>query len=94
MEQDHLTLAREMLDFVNLQTYDIETKGNDGKIFFITHEGKRLYEVWEVSGIWSTSQIDGTLIKKHEDFYFALKQLILILIGEEMNKKFNQEETF
>ncbi len=95
MGKENLQLAQDMLDYAQLSGYSVEAKTEDAKIFFITKDGEPQYEIWEVSSIWSSSHMDKTLIKKHEDVYFVLKPVILEIISLSMDEKFGKkEETF
>lgn len=88
--KENLELAQKMLNFADLKEYGIESKNN--RVFFVTHKGEPKYELWEVSTIWSVSAIDKTLLKKHEDFYFAFKHLLLILIDQKLDQTFDKVE--
>lgn len=92
MNEDLLTLAKKMFEHARIKNFAIEPSGKEGKIFFVNKNGQHAYEIWEVSDIWSVSTAEGELIKKHEDFYFAVKALIVQLFEEEMDHHFNKKE--
>jgi hypothetical protein len=88
LNQEHIKLATEMFAFANLEGYELEMKDSEGRIIFISKEGIRLYELWEVSEIWNASLMDGTLVKKHEEFYFVVKAMIVRIFEEKMDNHF------
>ncbi len=91
-ETAHLDLASQMFAFAALHDHNLAPKGHEDKIYFINHNGVAQYELWEAMGFWNVSTLDGYLLKKHEDFYFALKHLILHIEGEEMDIHFGKKE--
>lgn len=97
MTHENYELGKKMLAFTNLKDYDIEIGEKAERIYYITYKGKRQYELWEMSSIWSVSLLDEEkhLLKKHEDFYFALKFLLTQLVDKSMDEHFGKkEETF
>ena len=92
MDNNHLELAKKMFKFAGLKHHDIEPSAKNSKIYFINFKDEHKYELWEMSGIWSVSTVDKELVKKHEEFYFALKHLILMLVSKEMDHEFNMLE--
>lgn len=91
-ETAHLDLASQMFAFAALHDHNLAPKGHEDKIYFINHNGVAQYELWEAMGFWNVSTLDGYLLKKHEDFYFALKHLILHIEGDEMDTHFGKKE--
>jgi hypothetical protein len=91
-EQEHLELGKKMLEYARLKHYDIEPKGHNDKIYFITYKGERKYELWEVSGMWSVSDMEQNLMKKHEEFYFAVRHLVDELFARTMDDHFGRSE--
>ena len=91
-EKEHLELASQMFAFAALHDHNITPKGHQDKIYFINHHETPQYDLWEAMGFWNISTLDGYLLKKHEDFYFALKHLILHIEGEEMDSHFGKKE--
>jgi|GEM_PF-2861139 len=91
-EQEHLDLAAQMFSFAALQDHSLVPKGHTDKIYFVNRKDKAEYELWEAMGFWNVSTLDGYLLKKHEDFYFALKHLILHIDSDEMDAHFGKKE--
>ena len=97
MKNEIFDLAKKMLDFSGLpdRGYSISAHPQNEQILFVSLKEEKKYELWETSSIWSVSTMDRDLLKKHEDFYFAFKFLLIKLLDEGMDQEFNQsEETF
>ncbi|MDX2305101.1 MAG: hypothetical protein NW226_19985 [Microscillaceae bacterium] len=94
MNNELFDLAKNMIAYtgLDLRGYAVKAHDHNDKIFFITYQDEPQYELWEVTSIWSVSTMEKELIKKHEEFYFALKHLLHILFDREMDKEFGKTE--
>jgi hypothetical protein len=92
MTHENYELGKKMLDYARLKDYDLQIGEKSERIYYITYKGERLYELWEMSSLWSVSTMEKQLIKKHEDFYFAFKFIIEQVWAETMDAHFGKHE--